>query len=76
MYAAKEYTNHLGNLSAEEKDVLKGTFNDLTSDTPRTPMAANRFKTFVAKVGPAAGSVLQKLIETIATEAAKKAMGL
>jgi len=32
--------------------------NDLTRDTPRTPMAASRFKRLLAKVGPAAGSVL------------------
>ena len=74
--AAKEYTDDLDQLSAEEKNALKGTFDDLTSDTPRTPVAANRFKKFIAKVGPVAGSVLQKIVETVATEAAKKSMGL
>ena len=74
--AAKEYTDDLDELSAEEKYALKGPFDDLTSDTPRTPVAANRFKKFIAKVGPVAGSVLQKIVETVATEAAKKSIGL
>jgi hypothetical protein len=49
---------------------------DLTSDASRTPLAASRFRKFVAKVGPVGGAVLQKIVETIATEAAKKAAGL
>ncbi len=74
--AAKDYTDDLDQLSPEEKVALKGTFDDLTSDTPRTPAAANRFKKFISKIGPATGDVLQKIVETVATEAAKKAMGL
>ena len=74
--AAKEYTDDLDQLSAEEKVALNGTFDDLTSDTARTPVAANRFNTFISKIGPVAGGVLQKLVEAVATEAAKKAIGL
>jgi hypothetical protein len=74
--AAKEYTDELDELSPEEKTVLKGTFDELTTDTAWTPLAANRFKKLMGKIGPVAGSVLQKIIETVATEAAKKSMGL
>jgi hypothetical protein len=74
--AAKEYTDELDQLSAEEKDALKNTFADLTSDTARTPLAAGRFKKFINKIGPTAGGMLQKIIETVLTEAAKKAIGL
>ena len=73
--AAKEYTDDLDQLSAEEKNTLKGTFDDLAHDTARTPLAASRFKKFVGKIGPVAGSILQKIIETVATEAAKKHLG-
>jgi hypothetical protein len=55
---------------------LKATFDDLTSDTARTPLAANRFKKFVSKIGPVAGDVLTKIIVDFATEAVKKYMGL
>jgi hypothetical protein len=73
---AREYADNLDQLSEEEKTSLKGTFSDLTVDTVRTPLAASRFKKFLVKVGPAAGDVLRKIIETVATEAVKKSMGL
>lgn len=74
--AAKEYTDDLDQLSLEEKTKLKETFDDLTHDTARTPVAATRFKKFVSKIGPVAGDVLRKIIETVACEAAKKHLGL
>ena len=74
--AASEYADDLDQLSSEEKAALKGTFADLTVDTVRTPLAASRFKKFMIKVGPVAGAVLQKIVETVATEAAKKSIGL
>jgi hypothetical protein len=74
--AAREYTDDLDQLSNDEKASLKETFGDLTVDTVRTPLAVSRFKKFVTKVGPVAGDVLRKIVETIATEAAKKSIGL
>jgi len=74
--AAKEYTDELDQLSPEEKTMLKGTFDDLTIDTARTPLAANRFKKLMNKIGPNAAGVLSKIVETVMTEAVKKMMGL
>ena len=74
--SAKEYTDELDQLSQEEKTALKGTFDDLTSDTAKTPLAASRFKRIMSKVGPGAEGVFKKFLETVATEAAKKMMGL
>jgi hypothetical protein len=74
--AAREYTDDLDQLTPEEKDALKGTFADLASDTPRTPLAASRFKKLTNKIGPIASGILQKIIETVLTEAAKKSIGL
>jgi hypothetical protein len=76
LQAAKEYADDLDQLTLGERATLKATFDDLTVDTARTPLAANRFKKFLAKVGPVAGGVLQKVVETIATEAAKRSIGL
>ena len=73
---AKEYTDELDQLSTEEKTALKSTFDDLTTDTVRTPLAASRFKKAMSKIGPVAGGILQKIIETVVTEAAKKQLGL
>jgi hypothetical protein len=74
--AAEEYTDELEKLSAEEKAILKETFTDLTVDTPRTELAANRFKKFLGKIGPVAGDALTKIIVNVATEAAKKRIGI
>jgi hypothetical protein len=74
--AAREYTDELEQLTQDEKAVLKGTFDDLVCDTDRTPLAVSRFRRLVDRVGPLAGGVLKKIVETVATEAAKKALGL
>jgi hypothetical protein len=73
--AAREYADEL-ELSAEDKASLKATFNDLSADTPRTELAATRFKKFVRKIGPTAGDVLKNIAVNFATEAAKRWMGL
>ncbi len=73
---AKDYTDDLVELTPEEKVALKETFDDMTSDTVRTPVAASRFRKFMSKIGPVAAGVLQKIVETVATEAAKKSIGL
>lgn len=73
--ATKEYTDEL-ELSPEDKTKLKTTFDDLTVDTPRTEMAVHHFKKFMQKIGPTAGDVLIKIMVNVATEAAKKGMGL
>jgi hypothetical protein len=73
--AAKEFTDEL-DLSEAEKVKLKETFTDLTADTPRTEVAAHLFKKFIQKIGPAAGDVLTKIMVNVATEAAKKGMGM
>jgi hypothetical protein len=74
--AAMEYTDELDELSTEDKAALKATLNDLTADTPRTELAATRFKKFVRKVAPAAGETLTKIMVNVFTEAAKKMMGI
>jgi hypothetical protein len=74
--AAKEYTDDLDRLSAEEKTTLKASFDDLTGDTARTPVAAERFKKLLSKIGPAAGDTLKQIIVSVASEAAKRSMGL
>lgn len=74
--AAKEYADELDTLSTEEKTSLKTTLDDLTIDTPRTPLAASRFKRMMAKIGPVAGDTLSKIVVDFATEAAKKLTGL
>src|SRR5215471_7663384 len=62
-------------ISAEET-TLKVTFNDLATDTARTPVAASRLKKLLGKIPPLAGTVLLKILETVASDGAKKYLGL
>jgi hypothetical protein len=73
---AKEYTDELEGLSSEDKNTLKQSFDDLTTDTARTPLAASRFKRIFSKVAPAAGEALMKIFVSVVTDAAKKEIGL
>lgn len=75
MEAAKEYTDDIELLSAADKSALKATFGDLSSDTPRTPLAASRFKKLIGKAGPLANATLMKFVEAFATAAAKTMIG-
>ena len=69
---AKEYTDKLDMLTAEDKADLKESFADLTVDTARTPLAAKLLKQMMVKIGPVAGQVLSKIVVDFATKAAKK----
>lgn len=75
LQAAKEYTDDL-ELNNEDKLALERTFDDLTVDTPRTELAAHQFIKYLRKIAPAAGDALKSIIANVATEAAKKMMGL
>ena len=70
--AARELTDLLENLSPEERDILKKTFDDIIRDTPQTAVAATKFKRIAAKVGKVAAEQLRQLIVDIASETAKK----
>jgi hypothetical protein len=72
--AARELANEAEHLSAEEKQQLAESFDDLTRDTPKTPVAAGRFKRLVAKAGVETGGALRSVLIDVMSEAAKKAI--
>ena len=72
--AAREMADELDELSDEEKEQLKGSFDDLVRDTPRTEVAATRFKKLMAKVGKEAAKSMRDILVDIASETAKKAI--
>ena len=69
---AEKYTDDLQELDAEDRADLKATFIDLTRNTSRTDIAANRFMGHVRKLSSTAGEVLKGIIIEIASEAAKR----
>jgi hypothetical protein len=74
--SAKEYADGLDTLTDDEKTALKTTLDDLTVDSPQTPVAAQRFKGLLKKAGPAAATVIQAVITNVITQEAKRWMGL
>jgi hypothetical protein len=74
--AAKEFAEELDGLSSKEKDVLKQSIEELARDTPKTKVAAVKVKKILAKARGAALSMLRDILVDIASETAKKAMGL
>lgn len=74
--AARDLTDELDELSAEERAKLKASFDDLVADTPRTDVAVVRVKKSLAKIGKASADSLRKIIVSIGTEYVKKQFGL
>jgi hypothetical protein len=59
-----------------ELEKLRDSIGDLTTETPRTPLAVARFKKLVAKAGSAMGPAISKILSDIASEAIQKQLGL
>ena len=69
---AKELAGELTELHASDRDMLKAAIGDLSSDTPRTELAAYRYTKILQKAGRGAREALTSIMMDIATEAAKK----
>ena len=74
--AAQELTEELDELNATDKGILKENLPKISTDSPMSEPAAVRIGKVLKKVSSPVGTVLQKIIVEIASETAKKAMGL
>jgi len=70
--AAKELIELSEHLSETDKKALSTDLPDLIRDTPRTQVAATRFKKLAAKIGGSIASALRDIVVDVASEAAKK----
>lgn len=66
----------LSEISEQEKEEFNINLPDIISETPRTKIAALKIKTIGAKVSKEIWAVIKDIIVDIASETAKKAMGL
>jgi hypothetical protein len=76
LLAAQDLAGELEGISDSERAVLNESIADLTRDTPKTEVAAMRVKKILKKASGAALGGLQKVLVDIASETAKKALGL
>lgn len=70
--AARDLADELDDLTPEEREAIKGSLDDLVTDTPRTALAATRFKKLVSKAGPAVADGFKEMLIEIVTESAKR----
>ncbi|MBE3098763.1 MAG: DUF2321 domain-containing protein [Planctomycetes bacterium] len=70
--AAEEFADTLISLTVEERDSLKASLPDIVAETPRTQVAASRFRNLASKAGGAALGVFQRILAGILCEAAKR----
>jgi len=61
-------------LNATEKEQLTASFSEMTSENPRTTLAATKFKKLAAKAGKGLGEALQKTLVDVLSETAKKVL--
>jgi hypothetical protein len=63
-------------VNPEREAGLKRTFDHLIDDASRSHLVERRSKKVINRIGQVAGGLLQKIVETVATEAVKKSIGL
>jgi len=73
--ALAEAIDELDELSDDEREKLKKSIPDIVADSPKADVAGTRFKKAVAKVGNEGGKLLMKILQDVATDAVKSAMG-
>jgi hypothetical protein len=72
LQAARELSDLLENLTKDEITILKGSLDDLVKDTPKTTMAATRFKKILSKAGKSAADGFRTILIDVLSETAKK----
>ena len=76
LQAAKELTDEIEGLSEGEREKAKGSLVEITRDTLQTELAVVRVKKLLARAGPTIGQALKEIIVAVATEGARKQLGL
>jgi hypothetical protein len=72
--AASKLADELENLSDEEKEQLKSSFQDLIMDTPKTVVAETRFKKLLKKAGSDAYEGMKAILIDIVSETVRKSI--
>jgi hypothetical protein len=69
---AKELADLSEKLSKKEIEDMKKSIDDIVRDTPRTEVAATKFKLLIAKAGPEVAKGITKAIADLIVDAAKR----
>ncbi len=72
--AAREVVDDAPNLTEEERTEVKEDLDDLVHETPRAPVAANRFRRLLDKAGKPTLNAMRELLVEIASSTLNKSM--
>ena len=72
--AGLELADELDDLSDEDRDKLKRSFEEIARDTPQAEVAATRIKKIMAKVGGEGAKSIGRIAQQLVTQAAKDAL--
>jgi hypothetical protein len=70
--AAKELAELIDEISEEEKEILSRSIDEIIIDSPKTEVAALKFKKIISKVGKSAAESFKSILIDVVSEAAKK----
>ena len=70
--AAAELAEEIEGLTDEERETVKKSLADLVKDTPRTTVAATRFKRLASRAGKETANAFRQLLVDIVSETARK----
>ena len=70
--AASELLIETANLNDDEQKTLTQNLNEITTDNPRTQLAATRIRRFVQNAGSQVAGAIRDILVDVASEAAKK----
>ena len=72
--AARELADEMGELTPEDRSQLKGTFDDLIVETPRTGFAVARFKRIMGNARDLSVQCMKQILVQVAADAVKGAI--
>ena len=70
--AAQELAEEVEGLDEKERETLKASLDDLVRETPRTALAAARFKRLAAKAGTGATDAFKNILFGVICDTARK----
>lgn len=74
MAAAEELVEEMGELTSEERELLKRSLHELVRETPKTRVAETRFKRLMKKAGSDGYDAMRSVLTDVVSETVRKTL--
>jgi hypothetical protein len=74
LQAARELAAELSSLGEDDRQLLGASLDDLVRDTPKTPLATERFKRLMKKAGPQVADSFRSILTDVVSETVRKVL--